>query len=225
MRATLALTRYQLALLARSQRWLAPLLLYAGLLAVGVRPGQPLLDSLGLAAAALLPAAAWLVRSCVTAEPAAARQCAAAAAGAWRVHLAGVAAGGVAALLFGCAGVGVVAGMSAPRSTDGTATVPLLPAVGAGLCGVLACVLTGAAVGALGNRPLIRSRGYAVSATLLGSVAALALGASPANAAVRGLVRGSSQGEVQVPWLALLAAVAVATLAAVAACAVATRRE
>ncbi|MEU2720440.1 ABC transporter [Streptomyces smyrnaeus] len=225
MRATLALIRYQLALLVRSQRWLAPLLLYAGLLAVGVRAGQPLLDSLGLAAAALLPAAAWLVRGCVTAEPPAARHCAAAAAGAWRVHLAGVAAGGVAALLFGCAGVGLVAATSAPRSTDGSVAVPLLPAVGAGLCGMLACVLTGAAVGALGNRPLVRSRGYAVAATLLGSVAALALGASPANAAVTGLVRGSAQGAVQVPWVPSLCAVALAGLAAAAACAVATRRE
>ncbi|MGP3977826.1 ABC transporter [Streptomyces sp. 8N114] len=224
MRATLALTRYQLALLVRSQRWLAPLLLYAGLLAVGVRAGQPLLDSLGIAAATLLPAAAWLVRTCVTAEPQAARHCAAAAAGAWRVHLAGVLAGGAAALLFGCAGAGVVIGVSAPRSTDGTAAVPVLPAVGAGLCGVLACVLMGAAVGALGNRPLIHSPGYAVSATLLGSIAALALGASPANAAVTGLVRGSSQGEVQVPWVALLGAVAVAALAATAACSLATRR-
>jgi hypothetical protein len=225
MRALAALTRYQLALLVRSQRWLAPLLLYAGLLAVGVRPGQPLLDSLGLAAAALLPTAAWLVRSCVTAEPPAARHCAAAAAGPWRVHLAGVVAGGVAALLFGCAAVGAVAGMSAPRSTDGGLPVPVLPAVGAGLCGVLACVLTGAAVGAVGNRPLIRSRGYAVAATLLGSVAALALGASPANAAVTGLVRGSAHGDVQLPWAPLLGAVAVAALAAVAACAAAARRD
>ncbi|NSC24468.1 ABC transporter, partial [Streptomyces albus subsp. chlorinus] len=70
MRATLALTLYHLALLARSQRWAAPLLLYAGLLAVGVRAGQPLLDSLGFAAAVLLPTTAWLVRICVTAEPA-----------------------------------------------------------------------------------------------------------------------------------------------------------
>ncbi|MBO8191441.1 ABC transporter [Streptomyces oryzae] len=225
MRATFALTRYQLALLVRSQRWLAPLLLYAGLLAVGVRAGQPVLDSLGIVAAALLPTAAWLVRSCVTAEPQAARHCAAAAAGAWRAHLAGVAAGGVAALLFGCAALGVTAGVSAPRSTDGSAAVPLLPALGAGLCGVLACALMGAAVGALGNRPLIRSRGYAVAATLLGSVAALALGASPANAAVTGLVSGSARGEVQLPWAALLGAVAVAALAATAACAVAARRE
>ncbi|MFI8851180.1 ABC transporter [Streptomyces sp. 891-h] len=224
MKATLALTRYQLALLVRSQRWLAPLLLYVGLLAVGVRAGQPVLDSLGLAAAALLPVAAWLVRGCVTAEPTAARHCAAAAAGAWRVHLAGVAAGAVMALLFGCAGAGAVAWLSAPRSTDGSAAVPLLPAVAAGLCGVLACVLTGAAVGALGNRPLIRSRGYAVCATLLGSVAALALGASPANAAVTGLVHGSARGEVQVPWLALLAAVVAAGFAALTACIAAARR-
>ncbi|MDF3149077.1 ABC transporter, partial [Streptomyces sp. T21Q-yed] len=74
-----ALLRYQAALLARSQRWLPPFILYAVFLGVGVQSGQPVLDSLGYAAAALLPVAAWLVRICVTNEPPAARSCVSAA--------------------------------------------------------------------------------------------------------------------------------------------------
>ncbi|MYX58889.1 ABC transporter, partial [Streptomyces sp. SID8382] len=61
-----ALLRYQAALLVRSHRWLPPLLLYGAFLGIGVQTGQPILDSLGYAAAALLPVAAWLVRVGVT---------------------------------------------------------------------------------------------------------------------------------------------------------------
>lgn len=68
-----ALLRYQAALLVRAQRWLPPFILYAAFLAVGVRSGQPVLDSLGYAAAALLPVAAWLTRICAEGEPPAAR--------------------------------------------------------------------------------------------------------------------------------------------------------
>ncbi|QHY98984.1 hypothetical protein SSPS47_28170 [Streptomyces sp. S4.7] len=76
-----ALFRYHTAMLLRSQRWLPPVLLCAIFLAVGVRSGEPVLDSLGVAAAALLPVAAWLVRICVTQEPDAARVVTAAASG------------------------------------------------------------------------------------------------------------------------------------------------
>lgn len=219
-----ALVRYQLALLLRSQRWLSPLLLYAALLAVGVRPGQPLLDSLGLAAAMLLPSAAWLVRICVNAEPDAARHIVTAAAGARRAHLAAVLAGAVCAVAFGCGGTALVAAISEARTTDGAAPVPPGSALAAGFCAVLACVLAGVAVGTLCNRPLVRAPGWAVSTTLLGTVLALALGASPANAAVSGLVSASESGTPAVPWAPLLAATGCAAGAAWAACAVAARR-
>ncbi|MCX5193724.1 hypothetical protein OOK31_07430 [Streptomyces sp. NBC_00249] len=101
-----ALLRYQGALLLRSQHWIAPLVVYAGFVAVGVRPGDPALDSLGYAAAGLVPQTAWLVRICVTAEPPAARACAAAAAGATRVHAAALLTALAGALLAGTAGAG-----------------------------------------------------------------------------------------------------------------------
>lgn len=76
------LLRYQAALLVRSHRWVPPVLLYAVLVAIGGGGGgQPLSDGLDWSAAILVPAAAWLTRSMLTAEPAAARACVAAASG------------------------------------------------------------------------------------------------------------------------------------------------
>ncbi|MGT2530999.1 hypothetical protein ACU4GG_31035 [Streptomyces nojiriensis] len=40
-----ALLRYQGALLLRSQRWIAPLVVYAAFVAAGIRPGDPVPDS------------------------------------------------------------------------------------------------------------------------------------------------------------------------------------
>ncbi|MGW6708916.1 ABC transporter [Streptomyces sp. NPDC054956] len=213
-----ALLRYRAALLLRSQRWLAPLLLYAAFLAVGVRPGDPVLDSLGYAAAGLVPVTAWLVRICVTIEPAASRDCAAAAGGPVRVHAAALltalagalAAGGAGALavLLMCDRTGVRAGS-------------------AGLAGALAvgaCVATGTAVGALGSRPLVRRPGFAVLATGLGSLLAWGLAASPARLAVTALVVGSRERVVALPLAECAVAVLLAAGAGAVACAVAARR-
>lgn len=220
-----ALVRYQLALLLRSQRWLPPLLLYAVLAAVGVQRGQPLLDSLGYAAAALLPVAAWLVRLCVTGEPEAARHCAAAAAGPGRTHLACLLAALLASTVLGVAGTAVVTVISDPHTNDGLTAVPRLPAAGAGLLAALTCALFGTAVGAVCNRPFLRSRGWAVCATLLAVVPVLVVSASPANAAVSTLVTASRDGAVPVPWLPLAGALLVAAAAAGAACALVPRRR
>lgn len=221
----IALVRYQLALLLRSQRWLPPLLLYAAIAAVGLQQGQPLLDSLGFAAAALLPVSAWLVRVCVTGEPEAARACVAAAAGPARTHLASLLAGLLAATVLGAAGVLVVTVLSDPHTNDGRTAVPLVPAAGAGLLAALTCVLFGTAVGALCNRPFLRSPGWAVPSSLLAVLLVLVAGASPANAAVRGLVSASRDGAVPVPWLPLAAALPVAAAAAWAACRLVPRRR
>ncbi|MGW7287849.1 ABC transporter, partial [Streptomyces sp. NPDC054847] len=96
-----ALLRYHTALLLRSQRWLPPVLLYGAFLAVGVQGGGPVLDSLGYAAAALLPVTAWLVRICATQEPPAARSVTAAAVGAPRAHLASLLTAALCAAVLG----------------------------------------------------------------------------------------------------------------------------
>ena len=63
------MVRYHLALFARSQRWLPPVLLYGGALVIDAGGGDNLGDTLGFSAALLLPAVAWLTRAMCTAEP------------------------------------------------------------------------------------------------------------------------------------------------------------
>ncbi|MDF6018100.1 ABC transporter [Streptomyces sp. JH34] len=208
------MTRYRIALLARSQRWLAPLLLYAAVLGVGIQAGQPLLDSLGYAAAAVLPLSAWLVRLCVTQEPPAARDVAACAVGPSSAHCASLLAGLGCALALGCAGAGTVLLISEPVSTGHTVAVPLLPAALAGLLAVACCALLGAAVGALCARPVVNRHGWSLAATVLGALLVLVTDGSPAKAAVTGLVSGSLTGTVRVPLLPLAGAVAVTVVVA-----------
>lgn len=196
-----ALLAYQTELFLRSQRWLPPLVLYAAFIAIGVQWGQPLLDGLGYAAAALLPVSAWLVRICVNAEPAAARHCTAAAAGPGRVHLASVLTAFLTAcVLGGVATLYSVAG-GAPRSSGGNVPVPVPQAAAAGLLAALACAALGTAVGVLCNRPVLSSAGVGVPAGMLAALLVLVAGGSPANAAVSRLVTGSQTGTVTMPWV------------------------
>lgn len=219
-----ALLRYQAELLVRSQRWLPPVILYAAFLGIGVQSGQPILDSLGYTAAGLHPVAAWLVRICVTGEPDAARACAAAARGPARAHLACLLTALIASAALGVVATVVVTLISAPASNDSQIHVPQLKAGAAGLPATLACALLGAAVGALTNRPLLRSTGRAVPAMLLGALLAVVLTGSPAQAAINGLVAGSETGRVPVPLLPLAGA-ALFTAAAFAVAAALTGRR
>lgn len=214
-----ALVRYQAGLLVRSQRWLAPVLLYAAFLAVGVRAGQPVLDSLGYTAAGLLPVTAWLVRVCVTQEPPAARAVVAAAVGGQpRAHLAALLTALGCAGLLGAAATAVVSAISDPASTDHSVRVPLPAAGAAGLLATACCVLLGAAVGALCTRPLLHGRGWSIAATVLASLLALVTAGSPAEHAVTGLATGSLTGTVRMPVLPLLGAAAIAAAALALAC-------
>ncbi|MFD5715271.1 ABC transporter [Streptomyces pharetrae] len=220
-----ALLRYQAALLLRSQRWLPPFILYAVFLAVSVQGGQPVLDSLGYAAAALLPVAAWLARICAEGEPAAARACVAAAAGPARAHLACLLVAFAAAAALGVLATLVVTLISDPAGAGGQTRVDRLPAGTAGLLAALACASLGTAVGALTSRPVLRSTGRAVPALLLAALLALVLTGSPANAAVTGLVTGSRSGTVPFPLLPLGGAALLAAAATAVACALGSRRS
>jgi hypothetical protein len=214
-----ALLRYQAALLARSYRWLPPLLLYAAVMAIGVAQGpQPLLDSLGWAAAALLPTAAWTARICATGEPPAARACVAAGGGPGRAHLAAVLAGLLFSLLLGSVAALALMVLADPHSTDHLTYVPRGPACVAGLAAVAVSALTGTAVGVLAGPPLLRRPGWSVLATVLAALLLLVASGSPANAAVTGLVTGSRTGAITFPLLPLAVAAAVTALATVAAC-------
>lgn len=214
----ISLLRYQAVLLLRSHRWLPPLLLYAFLLVIGVRPGEPVLGGLGLAAGVLLPVSAWLVRVCVTHEPPAARDCAAAAAGPWRVHLASVLTALLASTALSAAGTVYVTLSGAPHGAG------RLPAAGSGFLTALICALLGTAVGALCNRPLLRSAAWAVPGTVLAVLLVLIPGGSPAHAAMSELVTGSRSGTVSWPLLPLAVAAVFAAGATAVACALSSRR-
>ncbi|MFE5888316.1 ABC transporter [Streptomyces sp. NPDC056468] len=220
-----ALLSYQTALLARSQRWLPPFILYAVFLGVGVSGGQPVLDSLGYTAAALLPVAAWLVRICVTNEPPAARSCVSAAVGPGRAHLAALLVALTAAAVVGTVATVVVTLISDPVSADHQTRVPRLPAGAAGLLATLACALLGTAVGALTTWPLLRSTGRAVPTMLLAALLSVVVTGSPAQAAVSGLVTGSRSGTVPMPLLPLAAAALLTAAAIAVACALTSRRS
>jgi hypothetical protein len=220
-----ALLRYQTALLLRSQRWLPPVILYAVFLGVGVQSGQPVLDSLGYTAAALLPVAAWLVRICVTGEPPAARACVIAARGPARTHLAALLTALAAAAVLGTTATLVVTVISQHATNDHRLPVPPLRAGAAGLLATLACALLGTAVGALTNRPLLRSPGRAVPAMLLAALLSMVVAGSPAHAAVSALVTGSESGRIPVSPLPVAAAALLAAAAFAAACALNGRRS
>ncbi len=101
----IALIRYQAALMIRAHRWVGPLLLYATLLTF-MGDGQPLRFGLSWSAAMLLPSAAWLTRSALTVEPAAARACVAVAGGPHRVHLAALLTAFAGGVILAVAGAG-----------------------------------------------------------------------------------------------------------------------
>ncbi|GGR46561.1 ABC transporter [Streptomyces roseolus] len=212
-----ALLRYHSGLFLRSQRWLAPLLLYAALVAVGVRPGDPVLGSLGIAAAGLLPVAAWSVRICLTQEAAAARAVTAAAGGRARAHLAALLTGAGWPVLAGAVAVGAVTGTGDLAGTGGPA------ALLAGLLATTACALTGGAVGALVSRPFVKATGWSVAGLLLGSLLVLVTTGSPAKHAVAALV--AAEGATRPPWASCAAAVLLAAVTAAVSCRAGARRE
>lgn len=212
-RRTVALLRYQAALLARSHRWLPPLLFYGAVMAIGVSGGQPVLGSLGYGAALLLPVAAWMVRVCVANEPPAARACVASAVGTGRAQAGALLTALLGSSLLAVVGTGVVAAISNAYTDDMSTAVPVGPAVVAGLLAAAVSVLLGTAVGAITNPPLLRSRGWSLLITGVTAGAVLVVSGSPARAAVTGLVTASRTGTVPYPLTAALAAVPVAAAA------------
>lgn len=184
----IALLRYQTAILLRSHRWIFPLIAYGALIAVGAASSTPLADGLNWSGAMLVPVVAFLTRSMLTAEPGAARACAAAATGPARAQLASLLVGLGGGALLGIAGAIFVVLTSEPvvPSANKLSAIASHPAIlVAGLGTALVCLLVGSAVGALCNPPLLRHPGLAMLSTLGAIVLALASDVSPASAALR----------------------------------------
>lgn len=123
-----------------------------------------------------------------------------------RAHLAALLAASACAGALGVTGTVIVTAVSERRSADGLVDVAPLSAGGAGLLVALVCLVTGAAVGTLCSRPLLRGRGWSLASTAL---LALVTTGSPAKAAVSGLVTGSRTGVIHTPGLPLAVAGAV----------------
>jgi hypothetical protein len=214
----IALLRYQAANLFRSHRWILPLIVYVLLLSVGAAGAgkQALTDGLAWSAALLVPVVALLTRSMLTAEPAAARACVAAACGPARAQLA------VLIVAFGGGAVLGLAGAAYELVTTGHKTALLVPLAG-GLGKALVCVLVGSAVGTLFNPPLIRHQAAALLSTTAAVVVALVSGISPASAALRG--NGASiQSAAWPSGVPLLAAFGLAAVSWAVSCWLAGRR-
>jgi hypothetical protein len=213
-----ALFRYQAASLFRSHRWILPLIIYVLLLSVGGAAGgkQALADGLAWSAAILVPVVALLTRSMLTAEPAAARACVAAARGPSRAQLATLVTAFTAGVVLG------LAGTAYELVTLGHKTALLTP-LAAGLSKAMVCALVGAAVGTLFNRPLIRHPAAALLSTMAAVVVALVSGISPASAALRG--NGAAiQSAAWPAGLPLVAAFALAVASWTLSCWLAGRR-
>ncbi|MEU9706020.1 ABC transporter, partial [Streptomyces sp. NPDC047981] len=98
-------------------------------------------------------------------------------------------------------------------------------AVASGLLAMAACVVTGAAVGTLTSRPLLRSRGWSLAALVLASLLALVTTGSPAKHAVTALITGARTAAVPLPWTALPGALLLAAAAVAVSVRATTWRE
>jgi hypothetical protein len=203
----IALIRYLLADLLRTQRLIAPLLLYLAVLAVlySGDAGGPL-PAYAATAGALYPVAAWLAVVVAGGEEPAQRAVTTVAAGGWARMLGGV----LGAALVLDAGL-VVLGTLVPVVVNPHPYPPV--DVLAGAVGHVVCGVTGTAVGLLFGRPLVRRVGVSV----LGVVAAVAVTFglrhhSPVGAVLTGL--GSDQPPDLTPVLGLAAGSAALVLAA-----------
>lgn len=113
----------------------------------------------------LVPVVAWLTRSGLTAEPAAARACAAAAGGPHRAHLAALTASLAAGIVLALAGAGYELITYQP-SAGGLLTRAAVTA--AGLVTAVICSCVGSAIAALCNPPVIRRVGVVILTTAAG---------------------------------------------------------
>ncbi|HET9893905.1 MAG TPA: hypothetical protein VFQ44_03125 [Streptosporangiaceae bacterium] len=219
--AVIALSRYQVSLLLRSHRWIPAAVIYSigviGLGGVGggaVAHGSALTEGLSWSALMLVPCVAWLTRSVLTAEPAAARSCVAAAGGPRQAQLAALAAAFGLTAAFGVVGIIwelITCGVIRSHLTNSVLIGATLGDVARGTGTALVCLLVGSAIGALCNPPLITRPAASMLLSTTAVVVGLTSGVSPANAAVR-----SGYGQTSSSWSAGLQVIAALALLVVA---------
>jgi hypothetical protein len=191
----IAITRYYVILLARSQRWLPPVLCYAIALAIDSAGGDSSADAFAYSAAFLLPVTAWLTRAILTTEPDEAWSITATMTGPVRARLAALSAATGYGLL--CAIVGGLVAIATGALAGGASTLV------AGLCTELICVLLGTAAGVLSAPPLVPAAGWGMLLAALLSLALLVTRISPAAMGIRALTNVANGGQPHFPLLAV----------------------
>jgi hypothetical protein len=166
----IALLRYYLADLLRSQRFFPPILAF--LLALGVLIGStpgPALAAYGSLALVLYPVSVWLAVAVGNAEDPVQRGITVTAAGGW-TRVAG------ASTLVSMLTVLVLAFVGTAWPAIVTDTPYRWPELALGLAAQLACGWTGVAVGVLCARPILRRIGASAAAALVLVIATFAAG-------------------------------------------------
>lgn len=226
-----AVARYYAVLLARTQRWLPPVLCYGVMLAIDSANGDTTADAFAYSAAFLLPVSAWFTRSILTVEPAEAAAITATASGPARARIAALSAATCYGLL--CAVVGTLVAIGTGGGVGRTSTAL------SGLSTEVVCVLIGTAVGALTAPPLVPAAGWGVLLAGLLALGLLVARFSPAAMGIRALTLAAnssngggngggggsvSNGAVHYPVAALPLALIVAGAAWAVSTAAAARR-
>lgn len=174
-----AIVRYALADYLRSQRFLPPLVIFFGFLAVFHASQGTVLPGYAAGAAALVPISVWLTLSLHhTEDPLQAAVTAVNAGGHQRVLFAKTYA------VLTCVLVLTAVALMWPALFTGHR--PALIDLAIGFCAHLTCGLTGIALGTCCIRPLVRRQGYAFSAgVFLSLVALVGRWMSPVNETIR----------------------------------------
>ncbi|MET7519782.1 hypothetical protein ABZS88_41695 [Streptomyces sp. NPDC005480] len=199
----IALVRYMFTVLVLSQRYLAPLLLFLGLVAVLTSSDAgPLTATYASVAGAMLLCSIWLTMALIGLEDQPHRSIVVVSSGSHlRVLLAAVGTAAVWCLLLTAAGL-VLPLMFGTR-TPGLADLAL------GTEAQLTCAFTGIAIGLVCSRLVFRRQGYAlVLALVLLLAVLLGKGVSPVNIMLTHLQNASDSTDALVPTGVLLAAAA-----------------
>ncbi|MGW1892276.1 hypothetical protein ACWCP6_18755 [Streptomyces sp. NPDC002004] len=204
----IALARYMLTVLLLSQRYLAPLLLFLGLVAVLTSSDTgPLAATYASVAGAMLLCSVWLTMALIGLEDQPHRSIVVVSAGSHlRVLLGTVGTAAVWCLLLTAAGL--VLPLMFGTHTFGLADLAL------GTEAQLTCAFSGMAIGLVCSRLVFRRQGYALVLALVLVLAVLiGKGVSPVNIMLTHLQSASDSADVLVSTGVLLA-VATAFLAA-----------
>lgn len=207
----IALVRYLFTVMLLSQRYLAPLLLFVGLLAVLTSSDSgPLAATYGSAAGGMLVCSVWLTMGLIGLEDQAHRSVVVVTAGS---HLR-VLLGSVGTAALWCLPL-TAAGLVLPL-LFGSHTFAFADAV-LGTEAQLTCAFTGIAIGVLCSRLIFRRQGHALLLALVLLLAVLlAKGVSPVNVLLGDLQNASDSADVLGSTTVLLALSAGVLAAAVA---------